>query len=90
MKDTVEGLIFGRNPVKEALYSNRVKLVYLNPNFSFEPIVSLLKEKHIPMTYKSNKELDMMCDGVHQGIAAVIKDYEYYSFESILDRKSVV
>lgn len=86
MKVKVESLIFGRNPVKEALYSNRVKSIYLANNFSFDVILSLIREKDIPVTYKSSKELDMMCEGVHQGVAAVIKDYEYYSLDSILDR----
>ena len=86
MNRQTENIIFGRNPVKEALHSNRVKTVYLANNFSFAEILSLIEEKKIPVVCKSVKELDSMCGGVHQGVAAVIKDYEYYSLDSVLDR----
>lgn len=86
MDNRKENLIYGRNPVKEALRANRVKSVYLANGFSYNEILSLITENHIRITYVSTKELDIMCPGVHQGVAAVIKDYEYYSFDSIIDR----
>ena len=90
MNNKKENLIFGRNPVKEALRSNRVKSLYLMQNFSFTEILSLAEEKHIPLVYKTTKELDLMCDGVHQGVAAVIKDYEYYSLDSVLEKSKKI
>lgn len=45
----------------------------------------MIKDSHLPVVYKNNNELDKMVDGVHQGIIAEIKDYEYYSLEYILD-----
>ena len=81
-----DNLIFGRNPVKEALRSNRVKSLFLANNFSFKEILSLVDEKKIAVTYKSVKELDSMCGGLHQGVAAFIRDYEYYSLDSVLER----
>lgn len=86
MNTNKENLIFGRNPVKEALRSNRVKKLYLASNFSHGEILTLIQEKHIPVTEVNNKELDNMCPGVHQGVAAIIKDYEYFSLDSILER----
>ena len=82
----MENIIFGRNPVKEALRSNRVKSIYLANNFSFAEILSLIEMKKVPVVTKSLKELDNMCDGVHQGVAAIIKDYEYFSLDSVLER----
>lgn len=81
-----DNLIFGRNPVKEALRSNRVKSLFLANNFSFKEILSLVDEKKITVTYKSVKELDSICGGLHQGVAAIIRDYEYYSLDSVLER----
>ena len=79
-----ELLIYGRNPVKEALKAKRVKKVYLSDSFSDQKFIDELKTEHIPFERKSNKELDSMADGVHQGIVALIKRYEYYSLEDII------
>ena len=86
MNNKTDSLIYGRNPVKEALRSKRVKTIYLANGFSNNEVLSLIDENHISVTYKSVKELDSMTQGVHQGVAAIIRDYEYYSLESILDR----
>ena len=86
MDNKKENLIYGRNPAREALRAKRVKSVYLANGFSNNEILSLITEGRIHITYVSTKELDAMCSGVHQGIAAVIKDYEYYSLDSIIDR----
>jgi 23S rRNA (guanosine2251-2'-O)-methyltransferase len=86
MNNKTDSLIYGRNPVKEALRSKRVKTIYLANGFSNNEVLSLIDENHINVTYKSVKELDSMTQGVHQGVAAIIRDYEYYSLESILDR----
>lgn len=86
MNNKTDSLIYGRNPVKEALRSKRVKTIYLSNGFSNNEILSLIDENHINVIYKSVKELDTMTQGVHQGVAAIIRDYEYYSLESILDR----
>ena len=88
MNNKTDSLIYGRNPVKEALRSKRVKTIYLANGFSNNEVLSLIDENHFNVTYKSVKELDSMTQGVHQGVAAIIRDYEYYSLESILDRAS--
>ncbi len=84
MNKEKENIIYGRNPVKEALYTNKVKSVFLLDGFSNGEILKLIEEKRIHVTYLSQKEMNNMCDGVHQGVAAVIKDYEYYSLESVI------
>ena len=86
MKDRKDNLIYGRNPIKEALRAGRVKLLYLANGFSNNEVLSLVDESKLQIKYVSMKELDNMCDGVHQGVAAVVKEYEYFSLDSILDR----
>ena len=78
-------LIFGRNPVKEALKVKRTKRIYITSNFSNKEILDLISENAVPKIIRNPKELDSLCsNGVHQGIAAEIKPYEYYSLEYIL------
>lgn len=80
-------LIFGRNPVKEALRANKVNKVFLSNAFSDKEINLLLQEKKPYIKVVSNAELDSKCNGVHQGIMAEIKPYEYLDLEQII-RKS--
>ncbi len=86
MNNKLESLIYGRNPVKEALRANRVKSILLADSFSHQEILAEIKKSHVQVNQVSNKELDNLCNGVHQGIAAYIKDYEYYSFDAIINK----
>ena len=79
-------LIFGRNPVKEALRANRVTRIYIANGFSDKEINLLLQEKKPYIKVVSSGELDNKCNGVHQGIMAEIKPYEYIDLEEILRR----
>ena len=79
-------LIFGRNPVKEALRSNRVLKVFIVSNFNDKEINLLLQEKKPYIKVVSNAELDSKTNGVHQGIMAEIKPYEYLDLDEIIRR----
>lgn len=79
-----ENLIYGRNPVKEALRSGRVTKIYTTSHFSDATILPLIKEKKVAVNYVNGNELDEACPGVHQGIAAEVKPYSYASLEQIL------
>lgn len=83
-------LIFGRNPVKEALRANRVIKVFITNNFSDKEINLLLQEKKPYIKVVSNAELDSKCHGVHQGIMAEIKPYEYLDLDEIIRRSRKV
>lgn len=79
-------LIFGRNPVKEALRANRVTKVFIVNNFSDKEINLLLQEKKPYIKVVSTNELDSKTHGVHQGIMAEIKPYEYLDLDEIIRR----
>ncbi|MBQ6921158.1 MAG: 23S rRNA (guanosine(2251)-2'-O)-methyltransferase RlmB [Bacilli bacterium] len=83
-------LIFGRNPVKEALRANRVMKVFIMSNFSDKEINLLLQEKKPYIKVVSSSELDSRCHGVHQGIMAEIKPYEYLDLDEIIRRSRKV
>ena len=85
MNNPKNNIIYGRNPVKEALKANRVLMVYLANGFSNPEILSSVSENNAKVSYLSSHDLDNLCQGgVHQGIAAKVKDYEYWSLESLL------
>lgn len=89
-KSIHENIIAGRNPVNEALKSNR-EINYIlisrgNNSGSILPIVAMAKNKGIPIKECNHKKLDFMCSGApHQGIIAVAASYKYSELEDIFD-----
>lgn len=77
-------LIYGKNPVREALNGNRIKILYVAEGFQDSAFLELLKKHNVPIRRKTGGELDSMVDGVHQGLVAEIKPYEYCSLEEII------
>ncbi len=83
-------IIFGRNPVFEALMSGNVKKLYVVAGFSFEKITNLAKEKNVPIINIDNKEMSRLCPGAHQGVACEIKSYDYVSLQDIISKAKSV
>ncbi len=85
-----ENLIFGRNPVKEALRNHRVLSIFISESFSDSSVLDLIQENHLVAKRVSNQELDKKCQGVHQGVMAFIKPYEYIDLEEVIRRAKKV
>ena len=89
-------LIYGKNPVIEAIRAKKALKVFAVSNFSDQKILNLIKENHLNVSYISPNEMDKMCNGVHQGIAAELKPYQTVSLEEIIykaknkDKKIIV
>lgn len=81
-------LIIGRNAVLEALKSNREieKItVARGAEGSVKQIVAKAKDKKIPIYYSEKSRMDKTAGGgTHQGVMAVVSDYEYCSVDDIL------
>ncbi len=81
-------LIIGRNAVLEALKSNREieKItVARGAEGSVKQIVAKAKDKKIPIYYSEKSRMDKAASGgSHQGVMAVVSDYEYCSVDDIL------
>ena len=78
-------LIYGKNPVYEALNAKKALKVFVVNNFSDQKILNLLKDNKIPYTSISPNEMDKMSEGgVHQGVAAELKPYQTVSLEEII------
>ncbi|MCD8204961.1 MAG: 23S rRNA (guanosine(2251)-2'-O)-methyltransferase RlmB [Coprobacillus sp.] len=82
----VENLvIYGKNPVKEALNKGNCLEILLVSDFSDSEILSLIKEKGIPTKRYRNTDLANICKSEnHQGIAAYLKPFSYASLEEII------
>lgn len=83
--------VVGRNPVLELLKSKRqIDRIYIlkgNLQGSIKKIIAIAKERNILIQEVDKSKLDSMADGnVHQGVAALVTDFEYSTVEDILDR----
>ena len=84
------GDIFGRNPVLEALKSNRtINKIWLakgDQKGSVREIVALAKEKRITVQLVERNKLDSMFPHEnHQGVAASIASADYVDWRDIVD-----
>ena len=81
--------IIGRNAVTEALNSDReIEKIILakGAEGSIKKIEGKAKAKKIPLYYSDKSRMDRDADGGnHQGVIAVVSDYEYATVEEILN-----
>ena len=83
-----DDIIFGRNPVSEAIRSGRaidsVLVAKGNQSGAITGILAKAREKKIRIKEVDPKKLDFMCaHGTHQGIAAVVAVCEYKELDDI-------
>ena len=80
-------LIYGKNPVIEAINAKKALKVFLVHNFNDQKVINLIKDNKLPVVSISSNEMEKMCDGgVHQGLAAELKPYQTVSLEEIIIR----
>lgn len=80
-------LIYGKNPVIEAIRAKKAIKVFLVNNFNDQKVLSLIKDNKISITNISPNEMDKLANnGVHQGIAAELKPYQTVSLEEIIHK----
>lgn len=78
-------LIYGKNPVIEAINAKKALKVFLTANFNDQKILTLIKNNKIAVVSVSPNEMDKMANGgVHQGIAAELKPYQTVSLEEVI------
>ena len=84
-------LVSGRNNVKEILKNFNgdygIEKVYLQDNFNENDILSLLKNKNVPILYKKKEELDRLVKNNHQGVILQVGDFKYVSLDEIIEGK---
>lgn len=80
-------LIYGKNPVIEAINARKALKVFLVHNFSDQKVLNLIKENKLPVVNVSPTEMEKMANGgVHQGLAAELKPYQTVSLDEIIIR----
>ena len=90
-------IVYGKNPVIEAINAKKALKVFLVSNFSDQKVLNLIKSNKLAIVTVSPNEMDKMSNnGVHQGIAAELKPYQTVSLEEIIlkakkkDKKIIV
>lgn len=85
-----DSLLFGRNPVLEALRSGRPVdkvLIQQGAEGSIGKIIAQAKQAGVPVLDAEKKTLDRMAGGTsHQGVAAYVSSYSYSTLEDIYQR----
>lgn len=83
-----ENLIYGRNPVLEAM-DNDVEVLYIQKgkqDGSIKKIIGRAKDLGIPIKVRDRGRLNSMAEGAnHQGVIAYKSSYTYSTVEEILD-----
>ncbi len=94
MKQKNENIIVGRNPVMEALNSNRnIEYILINKGISSGALISIInKAKKMGVTIKNSdiKKLNNICENIpHQGVIAIVSENRYYSIDDIFETASL-
>lgn len=82
------GLIYGKNPVIEAISSGKTinKIYVAKGSKDVYDIIKMAKDKRIVVVESDKQKLDKMIEHKNsQGIVASVTDYEYYTIQDILD-----
>ena len=82
-------LVYGRNVAKELLENGKdVKKIFLQDNFDDKKIISLMEKLKISVEIKPKREMDHLCNGLHQGIILDIRDYQYSKLDDVVKKNS--
>ena len=83
--------VFGKNVFNELKDNVKsIKKVYIAKNFNDKEIIKFIQDNKISYSVSDPKNMDGMVEGRHQGIIAVIDDYEYVDYKTMLGDKVVV
>ena len=83
--------VFGKNVFNELRDNIKsIKKVYIAKNFNDKEIIKFIQDNKISYSVTDPKNMDGMVEGRHQGITAVIDDYEYVDYRDMLNDNIVV
>lgn len=77
--------IYGKNVVCERIKSNKdIEQILLVDNFQDYKVLKLIENNHLEVKYIDlNKANKLTNKGLHQGIIAKVKSYEYVDYQSV-------
>ena len=83
--------VFGKNVFNELRDNIKsIKKVYIAKNFNDKEIIKFIQDNKISYSVTDPKNMDGMVEGRHQGIIAVIDDYEYSDYHNMFNDNVVV
>ena len=83
--------VYGRNVINELLNSpEKIKKVYISSTIKDKNILMHIKDKKVKYELVNNKILDSMVKGNHQGIVAVVDDYKYVDYKTMISDDIIV
>ena len=83
--------LYGRNVINELLNSpEKIKKVYISSTIKDKNILMHIKDKKVKYELVNNKILDSMVKGNHQGIVAVVDDYKYVDYKTMIGDDIIV
>lgn len=83
--------VFGKNVFNELRENVKsIKKVYIAKNFNDKEIIKFIQDNKISYSVTDAKNMDGMVEGRHQGIIAVIDDYEYVDYKEMIGDNVVV
>lgn len=83
--------VFGKNVFNELRENlGSIKKVYLAKNFTDKDIIKFIQDNKISYSVMEPKKMDGMVEGRHQGIIALIDEYEYSDYTTMFNENVVV
>ncbi len=77
--------LYGKQPVLTRIKQNKeINHLFVLDTPSHQEFLSLAKKNHITYTLSTNKELDKLINGNHQGVIAEVMSYESVSLNDVL------
>jgi len=76
--------IYGKNTVYQRLQSAPVEKLFLLQSKPWPEFEVLAKKEGISIAYVTKEKLDKMVQGVHQGVIAQIKEYQFAQLDDVL------
>ncbi|WP_108672034.1 23S rRNA (guanosine(2251)-2'-O)-methyltransferase RlmB [Peribacillus acanthi] len=80
-------IIMGRNPVLEALKSerdiNKIMIAEGSQKGSMQQIIAIANERKVFLQFVPKKKIDQMVEGNHQGVIAQVAAYQYAELDDL-------
>lgn len=85
-----EEYIIGRNPILEALRSerdiNKIWIAEGSQKGQMQQIIGIAKERQVLIQFVPKKKIDQMSEGNHQGVIAQVAAYSYVELDDLFAR----
>ena len=83
--------VYGKNVLNEVLSNpKKIKKLYMTSNMKDERIMKSIRENKIQYESVSHETMNKMVKGNHQGIMAIVDDFNYTDYKSMYNEKLIV